>query len=444
MSSAEKAGISRDCATRPSLDREELGGAGERAEQVAVGAGQPGLQAERQQSRRTGPRAAGRPDAPPPRPAAGSAPAPRRRLVRRASASSDRHQQRLLLAGRAFGGAQRRVAEGAAEMDHLEVAAMRPHSVAPDAASLDARGLASVGLQPVLGRQRRPFAEPGLDRARRPPGRRAGTGLRLRASAAFSAATASRRDGRDRDAALPAISASSAASQASRSACAAPTSPRSSRDALAHRRVVGRDPRGMAGIEPGHQPVEIAAAGRGGIVEQPVHRRRQPSTDRMSAKSAWRARRRAVDARQAPVAADLRLGQRIAPGAERELFAGRSAASRAPPRPCRRGCPGAAEIDLRQLGAVAGRGRDPGATSPPAGWSCRRRSGRPAPPAAAPGRAPDGGSCGTGSAPGASSRATASSPAQPPAWRRSQSSHPGSWVPARSLPSRHTRIGIST
>ena len=66
--------------------------------------------------------------------------------------------------------------------------------------------------------------------------------------------------------------------------------------AFAHGAFVIAEPRGVAAVEPVDQPVEKAAPSRGGIREQPIHLRRQPSHREVFAERRLARCVRAVDA----------------------------------------------------------------------------------------------------------------------------------------------------
>ncbi len=106
--------------------------------------------------------------------------------------------------------------------------------------------------------------------------------------------------------------------------------------AARHRRVVGADLARVRRFQRIHQPVEEAAAAGGPFLEQPVHLRRQPHRGDARRHLGLAARRRAVEAEDAPVGRSLRRRA----GADVDLARGRGEPSRhgqaaARPRPRR-------------------------------------------------------------------------------------------------------------
>ena len=146
--------------------------------------------------------------------------------------------------------------------------------------------------------------------------------------------------------------------------------------ARAQRSLQRRDAARMLGVDREHQPVEKTPALRGRAVEQRVHRGDQPDHAQMVGEGGGGGDRFAVDAALARVARPSSPG-----GASMPVP---SVASPSAPSTSARHRPGAVAFRERHLverGAPQPAARVPGTRSPRSGWSCRRRSGRPAPPA---------------------------------------------------------------
>ena len=147
--------------------------------------------------------------------------------------------------------------------------------------------------------------------------------------------------------------------------------------ARAQRPLERGDPARMLGIDREHEPVEKAAALGGGPVEQLIHRRHQP--DR---RAGGRRRRLAEDTGSRSIR-HLRVSAASSPPAARcrcRASRGRARLRHRPRPPRRRRLP---RTRTRRASRAAARGRARGTKSPRSGWSCRRRSGRPAPRARA-------------------------------------------------------------
>ena len=233
---------------------------------------------------------------------------------------------------------------------------------------LRARLAASAAAQPVLDRQRRVAAPAARRSGRAAPAGRPGSGAAApSASAAFSRATSPARAAVDGD-------------RVPRHRVLQPgepgrvaRGPRRAAGCAGHRRVVRRDLAGMAGLQRPDQPVEEAAAAR----------RRPPRTAGPSAASA-RPRRPGPRSPPGCAAPRRRAGR---PGGPPGPSGGVPVPIVEPaPRACRsapatRPAAGRARAVAGQLGDCArraGRARAPAAKPPPAGWSCRCRSGRAA------------------------------------------------------------------
>ena len=145
----------------------------------------------------------------------------------------------------------------------------------------------------------------------------------------------------------------------------------------------------MLGVDREHQPVEKAPALGGRPVEQPVHRRRQPDHAQMIGEGGRRGDRLAVDAAVARGAARPR---RPAARCRCRAWQGR-ARLRLRPTTAQEPSP-SAEGDVVERGAAQAAARAPETRSPRSGWSCRRRSARPARPGSRRRRSAPRGSCG--------------------------------------------------
>ena len=202
----------------------------------------------------------------------------------------DRHQDRLLLAGRAFGRRQVEI-----EMAHREVAAMRPAGCGAGLGVAQAAG-SQLAAQTILGVDGGHGRDPAIDLAghgecgarERPdaqPRRRIeamdGVGTRRGQGHAVAGHGVLERG-------EPVRIAAAVGQQAG---------------ALAQRVLVGGDVAGMLGMQRRHQPVEEAPALAGPVEKQPVELRRQPNGRDMQAERRLALRRPAVDAHGAPQAA---------------------------------------------------------------------------------------------------------------------------------------------
>ncbi len=279
----------------------------------------------------------------------------------RGMAQDHADQQRLLLAG---GWRARRARRSPRRPAACRCGARRSRPIPPRR-----RGCApgEAVAQPVLDRQRRRARQPLGDRRRpgpcaRPgkPGERGGT--------AFIRATRARR-------------AAVAATRVPRHGVLQPGQPGrigaalgQQAVALRHRGLVRGDLARMAGLQRPDQPVEEAPAAGRALLEQPIHLRRQPDRGDTGGDLRLAARRGAVQAEHAAMSGS---GRSQAPGpACRCRYPPRRppwrSGRRPPSRRRRRAAAG------RRCAHRAGPGPAPAATPPPAGWSCRCRSGRTA------------------------------------------------------------------
>ena len=260
-----------------------------------------------------------------------------------------------------------------------EIGAVRADRGAAGFAHRRAGPAARAAAKLVFGGERRHLVEPALDRAvecqtgarkrrlrpRRRRGRAARTASRLPAATATPCA---------------AMTSSSAASQAG----SADLFDQCRRAAGAHARAEPAHRRATraacAGSRAEHEPVEKPPPAAGPFDEQAIHLRRQPDDPEALAERRLAARRLAVDAHDpalafhpVPAGADL---QRAAPGRDRR------GDGPAADRPGRRRClpSGPAAIDVAEPGAAQPAPRRQKGQRPRADWSCRRRSGRSAPP----------------------------------------------------------------
>ena len=337
------------------------------AEQVGVGAGHPGLHAQRQDLLEQGRRAARHRDGPRSRRAAAAAagratasPAAHAPARSRPAAPSARRSSPRPPAGRGRDGGRARSLR------------CGPRCGAGLGVAQAAGG--QLAAQPVLGVERRHRGQPAIDlaamaseaRGNGPTPSRAAASRRCTVSA--PGRQAPRRGG---PWCLPARRASADRGCPRRS---------SGRARAAHSRRRATSP-ACSGCERRDQAVEEAPALAGAVEEQAVHLRRQPDRRDMQAERGLAGGRPAVDAHQPARQAALAAG-RLQAGADREPSVRRVAAWRRPPRrrrPARRCADRGGRP--RPGGPGAGRGPAPGRRAPPAGWSCPRRWGRPAPPA---------------------------------------------------------------
>ena len=139
--------------------------------------------------------------------------------------------------------------------------------------------------------------------------------------------------------------------------------------ALRHGGVVCRDLARMAGFQRPHQPVEKAAPAGRALLEQAVHLRREPDRCHMGGDLRLAARRGAVEAEHAAIGRAVRARCRCRYPPRRPPWR----SGRQPPSRRRRHAAAGRHCVHR-----AARGREPAATPPPAGWSCRCRSVRTA------------------------------------------------------------------
>ena len=274
----------------------------------------------------------------------------------RGVAQDDADQQRLLLAGGGERGryAGRRIGEHHVGAVGAHSEPTRPRHRAPRAGEA-ARSQSSTASAGVAS-SRSAIAQARVMRAAGKPGD-GGTAF-IRATSAIRAAVAAT--------AWRAMASSRPASQDGSARAF-----RQQSVALRHGGVVRGDLARVARLQRPDQPIEEAPAAGRAFLEQPVHLRRQPDRGDAGGDLGLAARRRH---RRGGTRADVRRPSRCI-----------GCRCRCPPRrprwrsarrpPSRRRRLAAAD---RRCARRAGRGREPAATPPPAGWSCRCRSARTA------------------------------------------------------------------